>query len=77
MKRFFCWLTGGHKYEDKNLKSTYFRGKGITHFTNRCIKCGKNYHFLIDTDRIMQKDLELFKQRMAFVPLADKRSDTK
>lgn len=41
-----CFLTGGHRYKASNLQSnideTY-----LVHFTNFCVKCGKEYTYTI------------------------------
>ena len=41
MKRFICWLTGGHIYHDADLmvRIDDFARKII--FKNHCLKCGK------------------------------------
>ena len=41
MNRLLCLLSGGHRYEDKNLKAKTV-GKECV-ITNVCIKCGKKY----------------------------------
>lgn len=46
MNKIMCFLTGGHRYKASNLQSniddTY-----IVHFTNFCVKCGKEYTYTI------------------------------
>ena len=41
MNRLLCLLSGGHRYEDKNLKTKTVGEKCV--ITNVCIKCGKKY----------------------------------
>ena len=62
MKRLFCWLTGGHKYNDANLTCAYdsFIGAFVR---NRCVKCGKEYIGLIDLKAILEKDMEEYAER--------------
>lgn len=42
-KRFWCWITGGHKYANENLETYPFPELGKTCFRNVCVKCGKSY----------------------------------
>ena len=41
MNRFLCLLSGGHRYEDKNLKAKTVGEECV--ITNVCIKCGNKY----------------------------------
>ena len=41
MNRLFCFLTGGHKYENKNIETETVGDDYIV--KNACIKCGKLY----------------------------------
>ena len=75
MKRFFCWLTGGHKYNDKNQESAYLPKERKTLIANHCIKCGEKYFYLLDTDRLIQEEMERMKNRLSFLPLSDKRNN--
>ena len=43
LKRFWCWITGGHKYADGNLETYPLPIYGETYFRNICVKCGKPY----------------------------------
>lgn len=63
MNKFFCWLTGGHKYEDKNLESSYLLFTRQYLMVNRCVKCGKIYTATIDADAIIKRDLEEYAKR--------------
>lgn len=41
MNRFFCFLTGGHRYADVNIRTqTMPDDWRIVEITNPCIKCG-------------------------------------
>ena len=53
MNKILCKITGGHKYEDKNLTvKEHERHPGIYGYSNYCIKCGEKY-----THYISYKDL--------------------
>lgn len=41
MNKFICKLTGGHKYEDINLLTSYNIKKRTYEMRNRCVKCGQ------------------------------------
>lgn len=47
MNRFFCWLTGGHRYADINKCVTYdpiHRTFKVKNYSAKfCTKCGKTY----------------------------------
>lgn len=77
MNKFFCWLTGGHKYADKNL--LVCRDKSINlnqySFSNRCVKCGKRYIFNLDLDRLIKAEMEEYERRKT-LRLLTIRSDT-
>lgn len=51
MKRFLCWLTGGHKCKIKDCFSTHYYGKRILIISYRCIKCGKKTEYIVDADK--------------------------
>ncbi len=63
LRKFLCWLTGGHEYADKNLETLYcpYSGESLMH--NYCVKCGMAYLFTINTDEIVRRDIEEFKRR--------------
>ena len=63
MNKFFCWLTGGHRYEDKNLESAYCPFTRQSLMVNRCVKCGEIYTATINTDAIIKRDLEEYAKR--------------
>lgn len=42
MNKIMCFVTGGHRYKDSNLQN-YIDDNDIVHFTNCCVKCGKEY----------------------------------
>ena len=57
MNRFFCWLTGGHRYSDQNIKfsSDYKTNEFI--FRNYCVKCRKPDVIRISKDVIFRRYL--------------------
>ena len=63
MREFLCWLTGGHRYADKNLKTLYHTDTRKTLLWNYCVKCGIAYIFTINTDELVKRDIEEFKKR--------------
>ena len=63
LRALLCWLTGGHKYADKNLETFYDPKTRKSLMWNYCVKCGIAYLFEIDTDEIVKRDLEEFKKR--------------
>lgn len=45
MNKLLCFLTGGHKYADKNIVSYQHPHPGYVTLHNECIKCGKEIDF--------------------------------
>ena len=43
MNKLKCLITGGHKYDSKNLIMTEDLPRNLFVFHNRCVKCGKEY----------------------------------
>lgn len=68
MNRLFCWLTGGHKYDDSNLETAYIPQRDVYLLSNHCIKCGKRYVHMMETDRLFQEEMERVDKLMSFVP---------
>ena len=62
-RAFVCWLTGGHKYADKNLRTIYAPDTRESLLWNYCVKCGTAYLFTINTDEIVKRDIDEFKKR--------------
>ena len=40
MNKVFCWLTGGHRYDDSRSMATYDYTLDRISVKNRCVKCG-------------------------------------
>lgn len=57
--RFWCWITGGHKYADRNLESYPFPEHGMTCFRNVCVKCGKSDVYAV-TNKALYYETPLF-----------------
>jgi hypothetical protein len=55
VNRFFCWLTGGHRYAHSNQIAENSPDSNDVWISNHCIKCGARYFVRLDTDRIIQK----------------------
>ena len=45
MSRLLCFLTGGHRYADKNLVSYQHPNPDFVTLHNECVKCGKEIEF--------------------------------
>ena len=45
MNKLICLLTGGHRYEDKNLVSYQNLNPDYVTLENKCVKCGKIIEF--------------------------------
>ena len=63
MNAFFCWLTGGHKFESKNLISAQAPDGSHTSFMNCCSKCGKAFAYLVDMKSVLKADMQMYRER--------------
>lgn len=45
MKRIACFLTGGHKFKDRDTECRYDNGIKLYTITETCCKCGKKFSF--------------------------------
>lgn len=62
MRAFMCFLTGGHKYADENLKSELIPDD-TRHIilSNACVKCGCVTEFVMDVEAQVEHDIAMFK----------------
>lgn len=63
LRELLCWLTGGHKYADSNLRTMYSPETRESLMWNYCVKCGIAHLFKINTDEIVKRELKEFKKR--------------
>ena len=62
MNRLMCFLTGGHKYYDKNIKTQIMPDDfNIVELTNPCVKCGTLSVFRMNVKKQIEKDIEELK----------------
>ena len=62
MNRFMCFLTGGHKYSDANIRTqTMPDDFNIIEITNPCIKCGALSVFYMNVQKQIEKDIAKMK----------------
>ena len=62
LKRFWCWLTGGHRYADSNLQSYHFPKHCMTCFRNVCVKCGKSNVWAVSDKALYYDGEPLYEQ---------------
>lgn len=62
MNRLMCFLTGGHKYSDANIKAqTMPDDFNIVELTNPCVKCGALSVFYMNVKEQIEKDVSRMK----------------
>ena len=62
MNSFMCFLTGGHKYFDKNIKTQIMPDDfNIVELTNPCVKCGTLSVFHMKVEKQIEKDIAELK----------------
>lgn len=59
MNKFMCFLTGGHKYSDANMKTeTSPDDNNIVVLTNPCVKCGGLSVVYMKVGKFIEKELK-------------------
>lgn len=63
MNRLLCFVTGGHRYADKNLISCPSNHK-LFHTTlhNECVKCGKPIEFEMNVGAIVRAEMDRLRK---------------
>ena len=62
MNKIMCFLTGGHRYSDANIRTqTMPDDFNIVEITNPCIKCGTLSVFHMNVGKIIANDLARMK----------------
>lgn len=62
MNRIMCFLTGGHRYSDANIRTqTMPDDFNIVEITNPCIKCGTLSVFQMNVGKIIAHDIARMK----------------
>lgn len=62
MNRLMCFLTGGHKYYDKNIKTQIMPDDcNIVELTNPCVKCGTLSVFHMNVKKQIEEDIAELK----------------
>ncbi len=65
MNRLMCFLTGGHRYSDANIRTqTAPDDFDIVILTNPCVKCGELSVFYMNVKNQLEKDIAEIKHRM-------------
>ena len=63
MNKLFCFLTGGHRYLDKNIISCPSDKKfHYTMLRNECVKCGKPIEVEVDVGAIVRAEMERLRK---------------
>lgn len=62
MNKLLCFLTGGHKYADKNIKTELIPDdtKHVI-LSNECVKCGEVSFFVMNVDTQIKHDMTALK----------------
>lgn len=62
MNKIMCFLTGGHRYSDVNIRTqTMPDDFNIVEISNHCIKCGEPSVFLMNVGKIIEQDMARIK----------------
>ena len=58
MKKLLCFLTGGHRYADKNIIAYQHPNPDYVTLHNECVKCGKEIDFDFCVVAYLQAELK-------------------
>ena len=62
MNRLMCFLTGGHKYSDANIRTqTMPDDFNIIEITNHCTKCGEVSVYYMNVGKMIEHDVKRMK----------------
>ena len=62
MNKIMCFLTGGHRYSDANIRTqTMPDDFNIIEITNHCVKCGAVSVFYMNVGKIIAHDMARMK----------------
>lgn len=58
MNKLMCFLTGGHRYADKNIITYQHLNPDYVTIHNECVKCGKEIEFDMNVGAVLRKDIK-------------------
>ena len=63
-KKLWCFLTGGHRFADKNLVSCYEPRTRMHTFRTHCVKCGERYVLEVEHKDMLNFDAKEALRRL-------------
>ena len=61
MNKLLCFLTGGHRYADKNIIVYQHPHPDFVTLENKCVKCGKEVSFDFSVGKYLRVEIEKLK----------------
>lgn len=55
LKKFMCWLTGGHTYKSGDFQQLHIPEMGVTCFRHQCVKCGEHQVYAVKDEVLYGK----------------------
>lgn len=52
-----CVIGGGHRYSDTNLLVAIDTQNKMCEYSNKCVKCGKEYHVKVPLEYVLPENL--------------------
>ena len=59
-----CVMGGGHKYADKDLLVAVDTQKKVCEYSNRCVRCGKEYQVEVPLQYVFPENLTDTQRKM-------------
>jgi hypothetical protein len=57
LRQMACVISGGHRYADTDLLLAVDTKKKVCEYSNRCVKCGKEYHVEVPLQYVLPENL--------------------
>ena len=57
LRQMVCVMSGGHRYAATDLLVAVDTKKGVCEYSNKCEKCGKEYHVEVPLQYVLPENL--------------------
>lgn len=57
LRQMVCVMSGGHRYADTDLLVAVDTQKKVCEYSNKCVRCGKEYHVEVPLQYVLPENL--------------------